>query len=51
MRISDYQLGKLSRDRLSGENYQRVSIVFVVFSFFVLTLKGLKTTLKNRLFD
>ena len=34
MKLHDY-LGKLSGDRLSGENYQRVSIVFVVFSFFI----------------
>ena len=34
MKLHDY-LGKLSGDRLSGENYQRVSIIFVVFSFFI----------------
>ena len=40
-----YYLGKLSRDRLSGENYQRVS------AFFRLNTKRTQSSSEKRLFD
>ena len=45
-----YCLGKLSRDRLSGENCQRVSAEALFLQYFLFSSK-LKATLKKRLFD
>ena len=45
-----YCLGKLSRDRLSGENCQRVSAEALFLQYFLFSSK-LKATLKKCLFD